>query len=86
VRNDVRLESLTYDSSIHPATFAQHFLDKILNKHWRIFEAANIQFDMPAKVVQFCDFFFGLFFVNQRDYHGENLCVSFAPWIHTSMA
>jgi len=35
VRNDVRLESLTYDSSKYPASFAQHFIDKILKNHER---------------------------------------------------
>jgi len=35
VRNDVRLESLTYDSSKYPATFSQHFIDKSLTRHSR---------------------------------------------------
>jgi len=35
VRNDVRLESLTYDSSKYPASFAQHFIDQSLKNHER---------------------------------------------------
>jgi len=35
VCNDVRLESLTYDSSKYPASFAQHFIDKTLKNHER---------------------------------------------------
>jgi len=35
VRHDVRLESLTYDSSKYPASFAQHFIDKSLKNHER---------------------------------------------------
>jgi len=50
VRNDVRLESLTYDSSKYPATFAQHFIDRVLTPVFFLVEFGLLRFKIKKTV------------------------------------